>query len=79
VLFRLLCTWSLDFKQSSAAGLANPVDGVEALINGTPAGNRRSGDDSDVKKCIADTHGLGRTTGALQGCRGSLTIALPPA
>ncbi len=55
-----------------------PIDGVEALINGTPAGARGTGDDSAVKKCIADTHGLGRTTGALQGCRGTLAITLPP-
>jgi WD40 repeat protein len=55
-----------------------PIDGVEALINGAPAGARGIGDDSSVKKCIADTRGLGRTTGALQGCRGSLTITLPP-
>jgi hypothetical protein len=47
-------------------------------INGAPAGNRATGDDSGVKRCIKDTHGLGRTAGALQGCRGSLTITLPP-
>jgi WD40 repeat protein len=55
-----------------------PIDGVEALINGAPAGARGTGDDSGVKKCIGETRGLGRTTGALQGCRGSLTITLPP-
>jgi WD40 repeat protein len=55
-----------------------PIDGVEALINGAPAGARSTGDDGAVKKCIAETHGLGRTMGALQGCRGSLAITLPP-
>jgi len=55
-----------------------PIDVVESLINGAPASNRDTNDDRDVKKCIVETHGLGRTMGALQGCRGSLTVALPP-
>ena len=67
---------TIDYLVRSPSG--TPIDSVEALINGAPAGTRSSGDDSAVKKCIADTHGLGRTAGALQGCRGSLTIALPP-
>ena len=67
---------TIDYLLRSPSGTA--IDSVEAVINGTPAGNRSTGDDSGVKKCIADTHGLGRATGALQGCRGSLTISLPP-
>jgi len=67
---------TIDYLIRSPSG--TPIDSVEAVINGTPAGNRATGDDSAVKKCIKDTHGLGRTAGALQGCRGSLTIALPP-
>jgi Caspase domain len=67
---------TIDYLIRSPSG--TPIDGVEAVINGAPAGNRASGDDSAVKKCIKDTHGLGRTTGALQGCRGSIAITLPP-
>ena len=67
---------TVDYLVRSPSG--TPIDSVEAVINGTPAGTRSTGDDSDVKKCIKETHGLGRTTGALQGCRGSLTISLPP-
>ena len=66
----------IDYLVRSPSG--TPIDGVEALINGAPAGARSSGDDSGVKQCIAETHGLGRTVGASQGCPGSLTIALPP-
>jgi WD40 repeat protein len=65
----------VDYLLRSPSG--TPIDSVEALINGTPAGNRGTGDDSAVKKCVSETHGLGRTTGALQGCRGSLTVTLP--
>jgi WD40 repeat protein len=64
----------IDYLVRSPSG--TPIDAVEALINGTPAGARSTGDDNGVKKCIAETHGLGRTSGALQGCRGSLTLAL---
>jgi hypothetical protein len=67
---------TIDYLLRSPSGTS--IDGVDALINGAPAGTRASGDDSAVKKCIAQTHGLGRTTGALQGCRGSLTVSLPP-
>jgi len=55
------------------------------VINGTPAGNRSTGDDSAVKKYITETHGLSRTTGAFQGCRdndflysGAAGSCLPP-
>jgi WD40 repeat protein len=67
---------TIDYLVRSPSGTA--IDGVEAVINGAPAGTRSTGDDSGVKKCVEETHGLGRTTGALQGCRGSLTITLPP-
>ena len=53
---------TIDYLVRSPSG--TPIDGVEAVINGTPAGNRSTGDDSGVKKCIAETHGLGRTAGA---------------
>jgi hypothetical protein len=66
----------IDYLVRSPSG--TPIDAVEAVINGTPAGNRSTGDDSGVKKCIADTHGLGPAMGALQGCHGSLTVALEP-
>jgi WD40 repeat protein len=67
---------TIDYLVRSPSGI--PIDAVESLINGAPTGTRGTGDDSTVKKCIAETHGLGRTTGALQGCRGSLTITLQP-
>ena len=67
---------SIDYLLRSPSG--TPIDAVEALINDQPAGGRGSGDDKGVKQCIAATHGLGRGDGALQGCRGSVTIALPP-
>jgi WD40 repeat protein len=67
---------TIDYLLRSPSGTS--IDSMEALINGTPAGTRSTGDDSDVKKCIKETHGLGRTMGALQGCRGSLSITLPP-
>jgi hypothetical protein len=67
---------TIDYLVRSPSGTS--IDKVEAVINGVPAGNRATGDDGDVKKCIAESHGLGRTTGALQGCRGSLTVTLPP-
>jgi hypothetical protein len=66
---------TIDYLVRSPSG--TPIDGVEAVINGTPAGTRSTGDDSAVKKCIAETHGLGRAMDALQGCRGRLTISLP--
>jgi len=66
---------TIDYLLRSPSG--TQIDSVEAVINGAPAGTRAAGDDSAVKKCIKDTHGLGRTAGALQGCRGSLTITLP--
>ena len=67
---------AIEYLVRSPSG--TPIDSVEAVINGTPAGSRATGDDGGVKKCIAESHGLGRTTGALQGCRGSLAITLPP-
>jgi hypothetical protein len=55
-----------------------PLENVGALINGQTAGARISGDDTEVKRCLEETHGLGRTEGALQGCRGSLTVETSP-
>jgi len=54
-----------------------PLDGVEVTMNGQPASMRGAGDAIAVSRCISDTHGLGQTEGALQGCRGSLTVILP--
>jgi len=54
---------TIDYLVRSPSGTS--IDGVEALIHGAPAGSNATGDDSDVRKCIAETHGLGRTTGAL--------------
>jgi hypothetical protein len=53
-----------------------PIDKVDLLINGQSAGARDNSDDQQVKDCIIATHGLGHTDGALQGCRGSLTVDL---
>jgi len=55
----------------SPSGL--PIDAVVVLINGKP-GSVRDSDDAAMKRCIVETHGLGHTDGALQGCRGSLTV-----
>ncbi len=56
----------------------SPLDGVEATVNGQPATTLGAGDVIAVDRCMSETHGLGRTEGALQGCRGSLTVVLPP-
>lgn len=72
----------LEYVVRSPSGL--PVDAVEALIDGRPAsasrGFERVGDDSTgaLKRCLAETRGLGRLEGGLQGCRGSLEVRLPP-
>jgi WD domain, G-beta repeat len=55
----------------------SPLDGVEATVNGQPATMRGGGDVIAVARCIAETQGIGHTDGALQGCRGSLTVQLP--
>jgi hypothetical protein len=60
----------------SPSGL--PIDAVVALINGRPDSSRVTSDDTAVKHCITETHGLGHTEGALQGCRGSLTVEVAP-
>jgi WD40 repeat protein len=54
------------------------LDTVGVLINDQPSGARSTGDDTEVKRCIEETHGLGRAEGALQGCRGSLTVEISP-
>lgn len=55
----------------------SPLDGVEATVNGQPASLRGAGDAIAVSRCISETHGMGQAEGALQGCRGSLTVILP--
>jgi hypothetical protein len=65
----------LDYIVRSPSGL--PVDAVEALIDGRPAGAQRGfqrvGDTADAfKRCLTDTSSL------VQGCRGSIDVQLPP-
>jgi putative peptidoglycan binding protein/WD40 domain-containing protein len=62
---------TIQYLVRSPSGL--PIDAVDVLINGKP-GSARDGDDAAMKRCITETNGLGRTDGALQGCRGSLTV-----
>lgn len=71
----------IDYLVRSPAGL--PVDRIEALVDGRPAGAGRGlGRIEDrfepVSRCLAETQGRGRLEGGLQGCRGSLTVSLPP-
>jgi hypothetical protein len=65
---------TIEYIIRSPSGL--PIDTINLLINGQSASTRGSGDDVAVKQCIAGTHGLGFTDGALQGCRGNLTVDL---
>jgi WD40 repeat protein len=65
----------LDYVVRSPSGL--PVDAVEALLNGRPAGAQRGfqrvTDTADTfKSCLSDTRSL------VQGCRGSIDVQLPP-
>jgi hypothetical protein len=65
----------LGYIVRSPSGL--PVDAVEALIDGRPAGAQRGfqrvGDTADTfKRCLTDTKSL------VQGCRGSIDVQLPP-
>ena len=69
-------TVTVTYLIRSPSGL--PLDAVEALIDGQPSGARATGDDAEAKRCIQETHGLGRTDGALQGCRGSLNVEISP-
>lgn len=71
----------LDYIVRSPSGL--PVDAVEALIDGRPAGASRGfarlGDAQDALKiCLTETRGFGRIEGGVQGCRGSIEVRLPP-
>jgi hypothetical protein len=71
----------LDFVVRSPSGL--PVDAVESLVDGRPAGAQRGfgrvDDSTDaLKRCLTETKGLGRLEGGLQGCRGSIEVRLPP-
>ena len=65
-------TVTVEYLVRSPSGI--PIDTVEALINGAPA--QTVSDDDKVKQCLNETRGIGQTDGALQGCRGSLTIEL---
>lgn len=67
---------TVDYIVRSPSGL--PLDGIAALLNGEPPGAGVSGDGAGVVRCLAETHGLGHTEGALQGCRGRFTIELAP-
>jgi WD40 repeat protein len=67
-------TVTVTYLIRSPSGL--PLDAVETLIDGQPGGARATGDDAEVKRCIQETHGLGRSDGALQGCRGSLNVEI---
>ncbi len=54
------------------------VDAVEPRVNGRPLPNARALDTGDpVKKCLDETRGQGKSDGALQGCRGSITLDMP--
>ena len=63
---------TVEYLVRSPSGIQ--IDTVEALINGMPAPNMS--DDAKVKQCLSETKGIGYTDGALQGCRGSLTVEL---
>jgi WD40 repeat protein len=70
----------LDYVVRSPSGL--PVDAVEALVDGRPPAARRGFDRiSDtpdaLKRCLAESGGLGRLESGLQGCRGSIEVQLP--
>ena len=66
----------IDYILRSPSSLA--VDGVTTLIDGKPAGSRGLAPMSAVKPCLADSGGLGIGDGALKGCRGTVTVQLPP-
>ena len=67
----------IDYLLRSPSGLE--VDAVEALIDGRPAAQARGLAPADqLRQCLVATHGNGRVEGALQGCRGSITVSLPP-
>jgi WD40 repeat protein len=67
----------IDYLVRSSAGL--PVDSVEALLDGRPMATPRGYErlNGSAKECLSATGGLGRSEGAIQGCRGSLTVSLP--
>jgi hypothetical protein len=71
----------LDYIVRSPSGL--PVDSVEALVDGRPAAAQRGFDrvsdaPDPLKRCLAETKGMGRLEGGLQGCRGTIDVQLPP-
>jgi len=71
----------LEFVVRSPSGL--PVDAIEALVDGRPAGAQRGFERADdtaspLKRCLTETKGMGQAEGGLQGCRGSIEVRLPP-
>jgi hypothetical protein len=71
----------LDYVVRSPSGL--PVDAVEAVVDGRPAAAQRGFDrvsdtQDSLKRCLAETRGLGRLETGMQGCRGSIDVQLPP-
>ena len=69
-------TITISYLLRSPSGL--PVDTVEARVDGRPLPTGRAVGSTDVvRKCLTDTQGLGKLDGALQGCKGTLTIDSP--
>ena len=71
----------IDYIVRSPSGL--PIDGIDAVIDGRPIATERGLGRSDegmsaLRDCLAQTGGLGRVEGGLQGCRGSRIVKLPP-
>jgi WD40 repeat protein len=67
-------TVTIEYLVRSPSGI--PIDAIEALINGRPAGTGNTGDDAEVKRCIAETNGVDHSDGALQECHGRFTVTL---
>jgi hypothetical protein len=65
-------TVKIDFIVRSPSGA--PVDAIEALVDGKPVNARDLAPIDGVRECIRSTRGSGIADGALQGCRGSLTL-----
>ena len=70
---------SINYIVRSPSGL--PVDAIEARADGRPLAvtGAASTLSQQLRQCLEETHGLGRTEGALQGCRGALTVEAPQA
>ena len=71
-------TVTISYIIRSPSGL--PVDAVEARVDGRPLPAGRATASADiVRKCLEDTRGQGKAEGALQGCRGTITVDAPAA